>query len=230
MRGPSKYRQIALELGHAPGFSRDDLVVSAANEAAVSLLDAWPDWPAPVVVLAGPTGSGKSHLASVWQEMSGARSVDAANVDAEDVAAAATAPVVVDDADRQAIEEQGLFHLINAARQGGTHVLLVARRFPAAWGVALPDLVSRLKAAATVEIAEPDDALLAGVITKLFADRQIEVEPHVVHYVARRMERSLATAIRLVDELDRAALEAKSRITRPLAARVLGEIEAGGRR
>lgn len=228
MAGGTKPRQIALELGHAPGLSRDDLVVSAANEAAASLLDRWPDWPAPLVVLAGPTGSGKSHLASAWQAISGARRVDAARIGGDDVAAAALQPTLIDDADCGAIDEAGLFHLINAARQGGNQVLMTARRFPAAWGVTLPDLVSRLKAAASVEIAEPDDALLAGVITKLFADRQIEVEPQVVRYVARRMERSLASAMRLVEALDRAALEAKSPITRPLAAEVLEAMEHGG--
>ena len=80
--------------------------------------------------------------------------------------------------------------------------------------MALPDLASRLKAAATVEIREPDDLLLAGVITKLFADRQVEVEPHVVQFLVRRIERSLSTAIRVVERLDRAALEQKTRITR----------------
>src|SRR5690606_40321155 len=92
---------------------------------------------------------------------------------------------------------------------------------PAAWQVALPDLESRLRAAAVVEVAEPDDALLEGVITKLFADRQLSVEPNLVTYLVRRMERSLDAAMRLVDRLDRAALEEKTRITRAFAASVL---------
>ena len=106
-------------------------------------------------------------------------------------------------------------------------MLLTARRFPAAWGVRLPDLASRLRAAATVEIHEPDDLLLAGVITKLFADRQIEVEANVVQFLVRRIERSLATAIRVVDRLDRAALEHKTRITRSLAAEAISAIDRG---
>ncbi len=85
----------------------------------------------------------------------------------------------------------------------------------------------RLKAAATVEIHEPDDMLLAGVITKLFADRQVEVEPHVVQYLVRRIERSLATAMRVVERLDRAALEQKSRITRALAAEAVSAMDEG---
>jgi chromosomal replication initiation ATPase DnaA len=93
--------------------------------------------------------------------------------------------------------------------------------------VKLPDLVSRLKAATIVEIGEPDDMLLAGVITKLFADRQVEVEPYVVHYIVRRIERSLVTAIGVVEKLDRTALEQKTRITRALAAQVISAMDGG---
>ena len=136
-------------------------------------------------------------------------------------------PAVIDDIDAAPVDEQGLFHLINTVRSGGTHLLLTARRFPAAWGVALPDLASRLKAAATVEIHEPDDLLLAGIITKLFADRQIQVEPHVVQYLVRRIERSLATAMRVVQRLDRLALERKMPITRALAAETVSALDEG---
>ena len=136
-------------------------------------------------------------------------------------------PVLIDDADRADLDEAGLFHLINAVRAAGTHLLLTARRFPSAWGVRLPDLASRLKAPPVVEILEPDDLLLAGVITKLFADRQVEVEPHVVQFLVRRIERSLSTAIAVVERLDRAALEQKSRITRALAAETVNAMDEG---
>ncbi|WP_274426810.1 DnaA regulatory inactivator HdaA [Chelativorans sp. YIM 93263] len=225
-RHPSP-RQLPLDLAHGEARSRDDLIVTPANEQAVTLVESWPDWPAPVVVLAGPAGSGKSHLADIWRTESGAFSVPAAQTDADALAAAEHRPILVDDTDDPHLDETGLFHLINTVRSSGTHLLLTARRFPAGWGVSLPDLLSRLKAAATVEIQEPDDMLLSGVIVKLFADRQVGVEPHVVQFIVRRMERSLSTAQMLVEHLDKAALERQARVTRGLASEILSALEEG---
>ena len=219
-------RQLPLDLGHGTGYSRDDLVVSGTNSQAVALVDRWPDWPSPVVVLAGPAGSGKTHLASIWRARASAVAVDARRI-GDSIANLGARPALIDDIDTGAVDEHGLFHLINAVRGAGSTLLLTARRFPSAWGVRLPDLASRLKAAATVEIHEPDDLLLAGVITKLFADRQVEVEPHVVQYLVRRIERSLATAMRVVERLDRTALERKTPITRALAAETVNAMDEG---
>lgn len=224
---PGEPRQLPLDLGHAPGQSRDELIVSDANRAAVAYIDSWPDWPLPVTLLAGPAGSGKTHLAAIWSARAGAVAVDASAIGrrmTDDVVAGA---VVVDDADAADLDENGLFHLINAVRAGGGSLLLTARRFPASWNLRLPDLASRLKAATTVEILEPDDALLSGVITKLFADRQVEVDPLVVQFLGRRIERSLSTAIDVVERLDRAALGGKGRITRALAAATLTAMDQG---
>lgn len=218
-------RQLPLDLAHGEGRTRDDLVVTPANEQALGLVERWPEWVSPVALLAGPQGSGKSHLAEIWLGESGALRVEPGNIGAEIVELARERPILVDDADRPELDQRGLFHLINAVKQSHSHLLLTARRFPSSWGVEIPDLLSRLRAAQIVEIAEPDDMLLTGVLMKLFADRQVVVDPHVIQYITRRMERSLSSARHLVDLLDRTALERKSRITRPLASEVLGELE-----
>ncbi|WP_407051127.1 hypothetical protein [Methyloraptor flagellatus] len=224
---PETPRQIPLDLGHASRRGRDDFVVGASNRAAFDWVLRWPDWPAPVVLIVGPTGAGKSHLVQIFAEASGALVVAAADLDGQGVAAVRSdRPVVVEDLG-PGVPERALFHLLNAAREAGVQVLLTARDEPAAWGVALPDLASRLRAATPVHVGEPDDALLEAVLAKLFTDRQTIVDPQVIAYLSLRIERSYAAAAAIVEALDREALALKSPITRAVAAQVLRR--SGGR-
>jgi len=224
-------RQLPLDLPHRPALGMEDFLVAGCNRAAVALVDRWPDWPAPLAVITGPEGSGKTHLAHVWQAKSGAKPVPGlAGLDP-----GALAPgfaLVVEDvaAPLGAESERALFHLYNLAGEAGGHVLLTAREPPARWTVALPDLASRLTAAPTAAIGAPDDALLAAVLVKLFADRQIKIGTDVVTYLLARMERSFAAARTLAAALDRAALASGRKVSVALARTVLDDETAGGRR
>lgn len=212
-------RQLPLSFHHDPASARDDLIVSDRLSAAISIVDRWPDWPSPVVVLTGPAGSGKSHLTAIWARKAGAEPItlhdDAA------IVAASAGPVYCEDIDRAGFDETRLFHVINAVRSEKTALLLTSRLWPAAWTVTLPDLASRLKAATVVEIGEPDDALLTQVLVKLFADRQLTIDSRVAAFLVSRMERSLAAAQLVVDRIDHLALARGTRITRALAGEAL---------
>lgn len=205
-----------------PSLGGDDFLVSGSNEQAVALINSWPDWPGPVAVLSGPQGSGKTHLVNVWRAASGAPSFPASALTAAVGAVLERpGPVAVEDFDERGVDETEAFHLINLARERRFNLLITGRRPPGEWAVSLPDLRSRLRSAALVTIEEPDEALLSAVLVKLFADRQLSVEPGMIGYLMRRMERSMAAAQRLVDALDRAALAEKRAVTRALAAKLL---------
>jgi chromosomal replication initiation ATPase DnaA len=222
-----KGEQLPLQFTHDAAKGRDDLLVSARLAAAVSIVDEWPAWPSPVVILAGPVGSGKSHLAHIWQERSGATEIrPTAGSDA--AALAAAGPVLFEDAERRGFDEAELFHVINSVRENGHTLLMTSRLWPMSWPVGLPDLKSRLKAATVVEIGEPDEELLAQVIVKLFSDRQLYIDDKLVGYIVNRMERSLGAAQTIVERLDRLALARGTRITRALAAEVLSDVGNAG--
>ncbi|WP_137157854.1 DnaA regulatory inactivator HdaA [Rhizobium sp. FKL33] len=215
-----KPEQLPLTFSHEAARGRDDLVVSDPLSAATALIDRWPDWPSPVVILAGPPGSGKTHLAEIWLRNAAAARLGDESVD-EAVRLAENGPVLIEDADRTGYDQTLLFHMINAVRAHGRSLLITARSRPSAWGVTLPDLMSRLKAATLVEIGPPDDALLTQVLFKLFADRQLMIDEKLAAYIVGRMERSLAAAQTIVDRLDRLALARGVKLSRSLAAEVL---------
>jgi len=217
-------RQLILDLPVRTATGRDDFFVTAANEAAVAVVDAWPDWPDPVRVLVGPPGSGKSHLCHIWAGRAGARTVAASALTVDAVPKLLQAgALVIEDAPGDEPDEQAFFHLLNLARETGTPVLIAARSDPAHWPVSLADLRTRLLVLDVVRIGAPDDALMRGVIVKQFQDRQIAADEAVVAYMLTRMERSLDAVRRLVAEIDRAALTEQARITRAFVARIMAE-------
>jgi chromosomal replication initiation ATPase DnaA len=212
--------QLALDLGHRPALGARDFLVAPGNREAVAWLDRWPAWQAPGLVVYGPRGCGKSHLVNVWRARSGAVVV-AADTLAE---AGAQAPraLAVEDAGG-GLDETALLHLYNMIVERGGTIMLTAADAPARWGLCLPDLASRLTALPAVAVSRPDDRLLAAVLVKLFADRQLEVAPEVIGYLLARIERSFHAAGRVVEALDRASLAGHRRITVPFVRQVLSD-------
>lgn len=220
--------QLAFELPHRPALGADDFLVSDSNAIAVRLIDAWPSWPVSTHVITGPAGCGKSHLANVWRLMSDAQVASARSLGTGDLERlVGRKALIVEDADRAELDEQGLFHLLNLCKERGVFLLMTARTLPRDWPVGLADLVSRLRSLPVVTIGAPDDDLLRAVLVKHFADRQLDVAPRVISYIAMRMERSMEAAARLAEAIDRAALTRRRAITRQLAGEVLGRARMG---
>lgn len=219
-------RQLAFDLPAREAWRREDYFLSPANATALAAVDDWRNWPGGKLLLTGPQGSGKTHLARLWASETGAAVLPAADLAEADLPAlSAHGAVAVEDAEAAAghpQREAAFFHLHNLVTQAG-HLLVTAQHPPRDWGLRLPDLASRLQAAPVARIDAPDDALLSAVLIKLFADRQITVPPALIPYLLARMERSIAAARDLVARLDAHALAAARPITRQLAADVLGE-------
>jgi chromosomal replication initiation ATPase DnaA len=215
-------RQLAFALPHAESLTRDNFLEGPANAAGLALVDSWPEWPNRVMLLIGPEGAGKSHLAAIWAEQAGARSISAHALTAAAVPGAlATGALVVEDLNAPDFDERALFHLMNLAREDGAFLLITARVPPSASQIELRDLRSRLRAVPTISLLPPDDGLFRALIVKFCADRQMAIDESVVSYLATRIERSYAAARQAVELLDGEALRLGRPVTRALAAELL---------
>ena len=217
-------RQLAFDLPPTEAFSDAEFQRSPANSAALAALADWQNWPGGKMLIVGPTGTGKTHLAHIWSAMTGAECIDGADLAGADLPDLARfGAVCVDNAHLVTGDlagETALFHLHNLVLPQG-RLMLTAVSAPRDWGLGLPDLLSRMQSAALTRLDAPDDALLAAVLAKLFADRQIIPPPNLIPYLITRMFRSIAAARDLVAAIDARALAQSRPVSRSLAAELL---------
>lgn len=216
--------QLGFDLPSRTALGRDAFFVAPSNAMALAMIDGWGDWAGRKLVLTGPAGSGKTHLAHVWAEMAQARIVSANDLREEDVPHLAGSNVAVEDVPQIASNgpaQIALFHLHNLTLAEGNALLLTGSGPVTGWGLSLPDLESRLRGTTAVALDAPDDTLLSALLVKLLADRQLTPKPDLIPYLLTRMDRSFAAAIDVIERLDAASLALKRPVTRALAVQVL---------
>ncbi len=219
--------QLGLDLPVRTALGRDDFFVAPSNAVALAMLDA--PWPQGKMVLSGPKGSGKTHLAHVWAQSTGATIVSASNLENEKIEELAEGPLVVEDVPEIAqadTAQTALFHLHNMLHASNNLLLMTGTTAPTHWRMSLPDLQSRIDAAGHAALEEPTDTLLSAVLAKLFQDRGLKPRPDVIPYLVTRMERSFAAAGNVVLALDAQSLAEKREITRAYATQVLDNLAA----
>ena len=201
------------------GLRAQDFFVAKPNERAVTMLSDTTAWPEQKLVLVGPQASGKSHLARIFAEETGAKIFSSSKIPK---ICEISEAVVVEDADRIPTDQQeALFHLHNNLRAAQIPLLLTSRLAPSRWYLSLPDLTSRMQATTIVRIEEPDDTVLQVLLTKHFADRQITPSASIINYIATRIDRSYIAASEIVVQLDHMSMSEKKPINMKIAARLL---------
>jgi chromosomal replication initiation ATPase DnaA len=204
----------------SPALGRGDFIVAEGNRQAVTFIDSWPNWHGPAAIH-GPTGSGKSHLAAAWAAASYAKILTASALNLETVSQLGVGETIaVEDVDSSLpsdIRDRALFALF----ERGVPFLLTGREPAAAWPIVLPDLTSRLNALLSFPIWAPDDALLAALARKLFADRQLQVPEAVIAQMIVSLERSPSAIRDFVARADARALAEKRAVTTALIRELL---------
>lgn len=224
--------QLTLDLTREPALGRDDFLITDANAMAVVTLNRIESWPRRKMLLLGPDGSGKTHLATIWASENKTALIPARvlRTDGIDALVSEGGAVAIEDADRidpGSGSEQAIFHLWNLCEARNCRILITAREPPCTWHLTLPDLRSRMSAMPVTRIDPPDEALLSAVLVKLFSDRQLNISSELIGWLVPRMDRDLGLARRLVAALDDTAMAEKRNITRDLARTVLAALTDG---
>ena len=220
-------RQLALDLPVDPKLEPEDFLVSPSNEAAYAVLEQWPDWPSRLMVLVGPAGAGKTHLATIWARKARAWCLDLKDLTTERVPhLVANSAILLENCDQTPRDEAALFHLINAMEERGGTVLLTTRQSLSGLEIKTADLLSRLRRATVIEIENPDDALLGALLVKLLLDRQMIIDTSIVEFIRQRIGRSVDSVQKFVEMIDREGLARGRRITRGLVSDCLRQSES----
>lgn len=216
-------KQLALPFPEEQDYAADDFCAAPSNALALRWLERPADWTAGRLVLWGDAGCGKTHLLHIWARRQDAMLLRGA-LPLPPFLAGALAPgsLAIDDADLVA-EEAALLHLLNSAAGAGQPVLLAARLPPGRQAFRLADLASRLRASETVEIRAPEDELLAALLARLTAERQLRLTPAVQNLLLDRLPRTPAALREAVARLEHAAANG-CRLTAALAAGLLADL------
>ena len=214
--------QLALSLEHFPVLTRHDFLSDPSNEDALRWIDRYPNGPSTALIIYGEEGSGKTHLAHIFASKTKAPLFQASILTQKDLPDLLTSEaLVLEDVEATLTNENALLHLFNMVKEQSKHLLLTANSPPNQWGIKLKDLSSRLATCTLVGLKSPNDTLMAAVIVKMFADRQLRIQQHVIDYLLQRMDRSFSTARRIVEKADELSLTSKRNITLPLLKEVL---------
>lgn len=220
-------QQLPLPLGSRVAFTRADFVPSLASAPALAFIDSWPRWPVAAAALHGPSGSGKSHLAAIWQARSHAQIVPARELSGPAFGRDPALPLIVEDVDSAHVSparDAVLFSLLEHA-QPDVPVLLTGHEPPSAWKTSLPDLASRFSALLAFPLWAPDDELLAAIARKLFNDRQLAVPDAVIERMVKSLERSPSAMRDFVAQTDERALAEGRAINLALVRDLLADEE-----
>ena len=212
--------QLILKFPEHRAYKKEDFYVSPSNEEAFDFISSWPKWIKRIVNIFGPSGSGKSHLASILKSKTKCLEILPKDLNENIIYEFKTKEVLIIENFDEKISEQLLFSLWNTALQDNKYFLINSIKPINSYQFKLPDLVSRIKSSLTIKIKLPSDDLITAIIAKNFSDKQIIVEEKHIDYIIKRIDRSYEKIAQFILTLDRYSLKKGS----PFGLKMIKEV------
>jgi len=199
--------QLVLKFPEHKAYKREDFYVSPSNQEAYDFINSWPKWIKRIINIFGPSGSGKSHLASILKNKTSYLEVNSSDINEKIFYKFKTKEVLIIENLNEKISEELLFSLWNVALQDNKYFLINSVKPINSYKFKLPDLISRVKSCLIIGINLPSDDLISAIITKNFSDKQILVEKKHIDYILKRIDRSYEKISQFILTLDKYSLK-----------------------
>ena len=213
--------QFILEFPSRQVYKKEDFYVSPSNQEAYDFINSWPRWIKRIVNIFGPSGSGKSHLASILKNKTSCLQINSNELNEKIFIRYKTKEtLIIENLDKK-IPEKLLFSLWNVALQDNKYLMTTSKKPISSYKFKLKDLESRVKSSLIIGINLPNDDLISVILAKNFSDKQIKVEKKHIDYIIKRIDRSYEKISQFIFTLDKYSLKKGSPFSLKLIKEVL---------
>ena len=213
--------QLILKFPSHQAYKREDFYVSHSNQEAYDFINSWPRWIKRIVNIFGPSGSGKSHLASILKNKTSCLQINSNELNEKIFMRYKTKEtLIIENLDKK-ISEKLLFSLWNVALQDNKYLMTTSKKPISSYKFKLEDLESRVKSSLIIGINLPNDDLISVILAKNFSDKQIKVEKKHIDYIIKRIDRSYEKISQFIFTLDKYSLKKGSPFSLKLIKEVL---------
>ena len=213
--------QLILKFPTYKAYKKEDFYVSPSNQEAYDFINNWPKWIKRIINIFGPSGSGKSHLASILKNKTSCLKIDSSKLNEKIFLKFKTKEALIIENLSEKISEKLLFSLWNLALQDNKYLLITSIKPISSYKFKLIDLISRVKSSLVIGIDLPGDDLISVILAKNFSDKQIKVEKKHIDYIIKRIDRSYEKISQFILTLDKYSLKKGSPFSLKLIKEVL---------
>ena len=213
--------QLIFKFPNQQAYKKEDFYVSSSNKEAYDFINSWPKWIKRIINVFGPTGSGKSHLASMLKNKTSCLWLDSSELNEKTFLKFKTKEALIVENLSEKISEKLLFTLWNIALQDNKYFLITSKKPINSYKFKMNDLISRVNSSLIIGISLPSDDLISVILAKNFSDKQIKIEKKHIDYIIKRIDRSYEKISQFILTLDKYSLKKGSPFSLKLIKEVL---------